>query len=133
MRQWALAGWLACATMLWAQQVPRTPSGELWAGTTLQLRAAVVNSSGSAVALSNPAEVRVRQVVRWRVEYESLPYGTTDRDAWFALLVQNRGNGYDTLLPKLNTLEAPDATPWQITLYEQLTPDQSFEGGNSGE
>lgn len=128
MRQWALAGWLACATVLWAQQVPRTPSGELWAGTTLQLRAAVVNSSGGAVALSNPAEVRVGQVVRWRVEYESLPYGTTDRDAWFTLLVQNRGNGYDTLLPKLHTLEAPDATPWQITLYEQLTPDQSFEG-----
>lgn len=127
MRRWALAGWLACATLLWAQQVPRTPHGELWAGTTLQLRAAVINSSGNAVALSNPAEVRVGQVVRWRVEYESFPYGTTDRDAWFTLLVQNRGNGYDTLIPKLSTLEAPDATPWQITLYEQLTPEQIFD------
>lgn len=128
MRYWVLAGWFACTVATSTPQASRTLHGELWAGTILRLHAVVTDGAGKSISQSNPAEVRVGQMVRWRVEYETMPYATTDRDAWFTLLVQNRGNGVDTLLPKLGSLEPPDATPWELRLYEALTPDQAFGG-----
>lgn len=121
-----LAGWLICMVCISASQTPRTPYGELWAGTTLQLGAMAFSSTGQTLALSRHAEVRVGRLVRWRVDYESMPFGTTDRDAWFTLLVENRGNAVDTLFTKLSSSESPDTSAWQLDLYEELSPEQTF-------
>jgi hypothetical protein len=54
-------------------QATRTPDGMLWAGTTFLLRAVATNASGTPLALSNAAQVSVKQIVRWQWEYESPP------------------------------------------------------------
>lgn len=127
MRHLALAGWIVCMVCISSAQTPRTPYGELWAGTTLQLGAIALSSTGQPLAISRPVEVRVGRLVRWRVDYESMPFGTTDSNAWFTLLVENRGNGVDTLFPKIHSMESPDTSAWQLDLYEELSPDQAFD------
>jgi hypothetical protein len=78
-------------------QAMRTPDGMLWAGTTLTLRAVATNASGTPLALSNNAQLRVGQIVRWQWEYESPPYLTAPSEGWFTILARNKGNGVDAL------------------------------------
>jgi hypothetical protein len=108
-------------------QATRTPDGMLWAGTTFTLRAVATNASGTPLALSNNAQLRVGQIVRWQWEYESPPYLTVSTPpGWFTLLVRNKGNGVDALRLKHATSEGVDTSPWQIALFEQLIEDQLF-------
>lgn len=108
-------------------QTTRTPDGTLWAGTTLTLRAMVTDTAGRTTALSNEAQVRVGQVVRWQWEYETLPYLTvTAGDGWFSLLLRNKGNGVDALRLKTAASEGPNTTPWQISLFEQVDASRLF-------
>lgn len=58
MRYWVLAGWFTCTVATSTPQAPRTPHGELWAGTTLRLHAVVTDGAGKSISQSNPAEVR---------------------------------------------------------------------------
>ncbi|MEN3002118.1 MAG: PQQ-binding-like beta-propeller repeat protein [Armatimonadota bacterium] len=108
-------------------QALRTPDGTLWAGTTFTLRAMATGSTGQLMALSNMAQVRVGQIVRWQWEYELPPYLTvTSGEGWFTLLVQNKGNGIDALQLGIATSEGLGTSPWQISLFEQLEPNQLF-------
>jgi hypothetical protein len=107
-------------------QAMRTPDGMLWAGTTFTLRAVATNASGTPLALSETAQVRVGQIIRWQWEYESPPYLTVPSEGWFTLLARNKGNGVDALRLKLATSEGVDTTPWQTALFEQLSEDWLF-------
>lgn len=108
-------------------QTTRTPDGVLWAGTTLSLRAVASDSAGQPIALSNEAQVRVGQIVRWQWEYESPPYLTVPSwEGWFTMFVRNKGNGVDALRLKTATSEGADTSPWQVSLYEQLDASQLF-------
>jgi hypothetical protein len=112
-------------------QATRTPDGMLWAGTTFLLRAVATNASGTPLALSNAAQVSVKQIVRWQWEYESPPYLTVSTPpGWFTLLVRNKGNGVDALRLKHATSESVDTSPWQITLYEQQDENGLFESAS---
>lgn len=130
MRIVALAGMLSLAPLIVEAQGLRTPNGELWAGTTLNLRARATTSTGAPIALSNEATVRVGQVVRWRMEHESSPFLTTSGEGWFTLKLTNRGNGVDRLSLSQSVWEGPETTPWRIDLYEQLTPEGTFTNGS---
>ena len=107
-------------------QAMRTPDGMLWAGTTLTLRAVATNASGTPLALSNNAQLRVGQIVRWQWEYESPPYLTAPSEGWFTILARNKGNGVDALRLKRATSEGVDTSPWQTALFEQLIEDRLF-------
>ncbi len=108
-------------------QPPRTPDGQLWAGTTLTLQAVATSASGQPLSLSNSAQVRVGQLVRWQWEHESPPYLTVPSgDGWLSVLVRNKGNGVDTLRLKTATSEGVGTTPWQINLYEQRDANDLF-------
>ncbi len=98
MRTTAQIGIFCLIVSLGTAQGHRTPHGELWAGTTLTLRAYAFSSTKSFLALSNESSVRVGQVVRWRMEYESSPFLTVaSNEGWFSLKLTNRGNGVDWL------------------------------------
>jgi len=108
-------------------QTTRTPDGMLWAGTTLSLRAVATSSTGLPLALSDAAQVRVGQVVRWQWDYESPPYLTVPAgEGWFTLLARNKGNGVDALRLKTATSEGAGTSPWQIDLFEQLDANRFF-------
>ncbi len=130
MRIVALAGILSLAPLSGGAQGLRTPNGELWAGTTLNLRAHATTSTGATIALSNEATIRVGQVVRWRMEYESSPYLTTSGEGWFTLKLTNRGNGIDQLSLSRTVWEGPETSPWRIDLYEQRTSEGTFANGS---
>ena len=118
-------GLSASMGVLFAQGM-RTPDGMLWAGTTLTLRAVATNGSGTPLALSNNAQLRVGQIVRWQWEYESPPYLTAPSEGWFTILARNKGNGADALRLKRATSEGVATSPWQTALYEQLNENQLF-------
>lgn len=127
--KWRLVALLVSSAWVYhgLAQALRTPDGTLWAGTTFTVRAMATSSTGQPMALSNTAQVRVRQIVRWQWEYESPPYLTvTSGEGWFTLLVQNKGNGMDTLHLGTATSEGIGTSPWQISLFEQLEPNQLF-------
>ncbi|MFQ3610165.1 MAG: hypothetical protein SNJ72_01595 [Fimbriimonadales bacterium] len=125
MRYRFLAGiFLATLGAVIAQPL-RTPDGQLWAGTTFQLRASA-SLSGRVVAISAPAQVSVGQVAQWTLRYESSPLLSTAGEDWFVVALTNRGNGVDTLSLKLPVEEGPDTTPWQRALFMQTEPGRTF-------
>ncbi len=134
MRVMALVGIFCLIVLAGTAQGHRTPYGELWAGTTLTLRAYAVSSTGSFLALSNESFVSVGQVVRWRMEYESSPYLTvTSNEGWFTLKLINRGNGVDWLNLSRLVWEGPETSPWQINLFLQNGSEGVFSNGSSVE
>jgi hypothetical protein len=114
---------------------PRTPNGTLWAGTTFELRA-MATANGTLVAQSNPVQVQVGQVVRWRWQLESpngisVPQGT---EAVFQVRLINDGNGWDSLTFTLEREELENRRNWTIELREaqrwgRLVLDNSGNGG----
>jgi hypothetical protein len=114
---------------------PRTPNGMLWAGTTFELRA-MATANGTLVAQSNPVQVQVGQVVRWRWQLESpngisVPQGT---EAVFQVRLINDGNGWDSLTFTLEREELENRRNWTIELREaqrwgRLVLDNSGNGG----
>jgi hypothetical protein len=114
---------------------PRTPNGTLWAGTTFELRA-MATANGTLVAQSNPVQMQVGQVVRWRWQLESpngisVPQGT---EAVFQVRLINDGNGWDSLTFTLEREELENRRNWTIELREaqrwgRLVLDNSGNGG----
>jgi len=114
---------------------PRTPNGLLWAGTTFELRA-MATANGTLVAQSNPVQVQVGQVVRWRWQLESpngisVPQGA---EAVFQVRLINDGNGWDSLTFTLEREELENRRNWTIELREaqrwgRLVLDNSGNGG----
>jgi outer membrane protein assembly factor BamB len=113
----------------------RTPNGVLWAGTTFRLRA-MATANGNLVAQSDPAQVQVGQVVRWRWQVESpngisVPQGT---EAVFQVRLINDGNGWDSLTFTLEREELENRRNWTIELREtqrwgRLVLDNLGNGG----
>lgn len=103
-------------------QPPRTPHGILWAGTTFELRAIATDSLRVPLSLSPPARVSVGAIYQWSVVRESPSTLTiSGGEGWFALMLTNYGNAMDALSVRFGTRESIDATPWQFTLFEQMT------------
>ncbi len=113
----------------------RTPNGMLWANTTFTIRAQA--KFGNVSATSDPATLRVGQVVRWRTSLTS-PAGMTipSGNALFAVVAMNDGNGFDFLRLTPYQQELTDTTRWQVQLYEDLTGSGQVSGSrlvaNSG-
>lgn len=102
----------------------RTPNGLLWAGTTFQLRAAA-SMGNQALALSDAAQVRVGQVIRWQWQVAS-PVGQSvisgvNSEAIFQVRVTNDGNGWDRLSFSLAQLETVEQPTWTVELRESAT------------
>ncbi len=130
MRYWFLAGtYLTALCAVYAQSF-RTPDGQLWAGTTFQLRA-TASILGQTVAMSPPAQVTVGQIAQWQIGYESSPLLSASGEDWFVLFVTNSGNGVDSLRLNLLADEGPNTTPWQWALFEQTEPDRTFSQGSA--
>ncbi|GEM_PF-3664843 len=98
---------------------PRTPLGDLWAGTRLQVHAAL-SMNGVPIARSEAVPVIVEQVYRWQLVPETLLRYFTLRagEARLRLRLQNRGNGWDSVELHLTRTESPDRSPWRVELWE---------------
>lgn len=104
----------------------RTPTGYLWAGTTLTLQAQV--SHDSLVASSNSVQVRVSKIIHWQTLVDA-PTGATvsSGSAVFSSRVVNLGNAYDRLSFEVWRTELADPV-WTVRLYENSNGDGQISG-----
>ncbi|MFN4032086.1 MAG: PQQ-binding-like beta-propeller repeat protein [Fimbriimonadales bacterium] len=96
----------------------------LWAGTTFQLQA-TASMGNQLAAISDGAQVRVGQVVRWKWQVES-PAGQSvvsgvNSEAIFRVRVINDGNGWDQLGVHFAALETVETPTWTVELRESAT------------
>lgn len=102
-----------------AQQLPRTPDGMLWAGTTFQLCAIASDSRGTPLSLSPQSSLTVGVITQWRVLHESENTATlTGSEGWFTIVVANRGNAVDYLNLRYESRESADMPPWEFAMFE---------------
>lgn len=123
---WLLAGTIATGSV----QPPRTPDGMLWAGTTFQLRAIAISNTEQTLSLSPEAQLTVGVVSNWRITYETENTQTVaGAEGWFTFVVANRGNAVDWLNWRVKSNESRDASPWNLTLFEEREDGSGFSNG----
>lgn len=129
-------GWVTALGVLWlttapqgVSQSPRTPLGDLWAGTRFHIHATLSVNSAPA-ARSETVPLTVDQFYVWDVLPETPVRYFTQRtsEAWVRLQLRNRGNGWDQLQFRLDRFESAHRTPWRVAeLWESAVnaPDRA--------